>query len=338
VAGQHAAPDEHGEADLDVLDDHEYHDHEYDDEYDGEYADEYDGQYPEEDDLEDDQDDDSSFDSMLTASSDREQDVKRRRRRPMWGGWALLVVFVLLLAGGGVWLHDLVTTPPVKHTAPAVPTFQIVDLDVTPGKAVPSLPAPTPASVPGPHDPQIAWITKLSTATYLPGRALTAYVNAQNMLAQRDPTCGINWTTLAGIGWIESHHGQYGGDSIGPDYRETRPIIGPALNGSSGIQSIPDTDHGALDGDPQWDHALGPMQFLPSTWLKWGLRASNDGKAPDPQNIADAALTAGDYLCKSVGDMTVPGNWWKAIYIYNNSQSYGISVYSAAQAYSDATR
>jgi hypothetical protein len=317
VAGQHAAPDEHGESDLDVLDDHEYH----------EYL----------DDEESEHDEDSSFDSMLSASHDR-QEGRRRRRRPMWRGWALLLVLVLVLTGGGVWLHDLVTKPPVQHSGPSVPSFQILDLDVTPGQTVPSPPAPAPASVPGPHDPQIAWIDRLSTATFMPSRALTAYLNAQNTLAQRDPTCGINWTTLAGIGWVESHHGQYGGDSIGPDDRETRPIIGPALNGSSGMQRIPDTDHGSLDGDAQWDHALGPMQFLPSTWLTWGLRASNDGKAPDPQNIADAALTAGDYLCRSVGDLTVPGNWWKAVYIYNNSQSYGISVYSAAQAYSDATR
>ena len=281
--------------------------------------------------------DDSAFDSMLSASHDREES-RHRRRRPMWGGWALLLVLVLLLAGGGVWLHDAVTKPPVKNAGPSVPVFTIVDLDVTPGQSVPSSPAPAPASVPGPHDPQIAWLTKLSTATYVPSRALTAYLNAQNMLAQRDPSCGINWTTLAGIGWEESHHGQYGGDSIGADDRETRPIIGPPLDGSYGVQKIPDTDHGTLDGDTQWDHALGPMQFLPSTWLRWGLRASNDGKAPDPQNIADAALTAGNYLCQSVGDMTVPGNWWKAVYVYNNSQAYGISVYSAAQAYSDATR
>jgi hypothetical protein len=279
--------------------------------------------------------DDSAFDSMLSSSDEREQG-RRRRRRPMWGGWALLVVFVLLLAGGGVWVHDLVTKPPVK-AKPAAPSFQIVMLNVTAGDSEPTAPATIPASVPGPHDPQAAWISKISTATYIPSRALSAYVTAQTQLAQRDPTCGMTWTMLAGIGWVESHHGQFEGDEIGTDDREIRPIIGPALNGTDGMQRIADTDHGALDGDTQWDHALGPMQFLPSTWHTWGLRASGDGKTPDPQNIADAALTAGNYLCNS-GDLTVPGNWWKAVFVYNNSQFYGVQVYSAAQAYSDATR
>jgi hypothetical protein len=307
VPGQPASPDEHAESDLDLLDD------------------------------EDGEPEGSAFDSMLSSSHERDQS-RPRRRRPMWGGWALLAILVLLMAGGGVWLHDLVTRPPAKSTAPSVPSFSILELNVTPGDSVPTAPAAIPPSVPGPHDPQVAWIHKLSTETYVPSRALSAYVNAQIQLAQRDPGCGINWTTLAGIGSVESLHGQFGGDSIGPDDREIAPIIGPALNGSPGVQRIPDTDHGVLDGDPQWDHALGPMQFLPSTWLKWGLRASGDGKAPDPQNIADAALTAGNYLCKSTGDLTVPGNWWKGVYIYNNSQAYGIQVYSAAQAYSDATR
>ncbi len=310
MAGQHASPEEHAESDLDLLNDADYHDAE--------------------------QEEDSAFDSMLSASHDREQG-RRRRRRPMWGGWALLAVLVLLLAGGGVWLHDLVTKPQVK-AAPSAPSFQIVMLNVTPGDSVPSAPAVIPNSVRGPRDPQAAWITKIATETYIPTRALSAYVTAQTLLAQRDPGCGMTWTTLAGIGWVESHHGQFGGDSIGQDDRETHPIIGPPLDGTDGTQRIPDTDHGALDGDTQWDHALGPMQFLPSTWHTWGLRAANDGKAPDPQNIADAALTAGNYLCESGGDLGVPGNWWKAVYVYNNSQFYGVQVYSAAQAYSDATR
>jgi membrane-bound lytic murein transglycosylase B len=80
------------------------------------------------------------------------------------------------------------------------------------------------------------------------------------------------------------------------------------------------------------------MQFLPSTWQEYGLRASNDGKAPDPQNIADAALTAGHYLCASGGDLSVPKNWWSALYTYNNSGVYGAQVFSGADAYARATR
>jgi len=295
---------------------------------DGEYAE---GEYADED-YADDLAGSTMLDSMLASSGDEPP----RRRRRMWGGWALLLVFVLLAAGGGVWLHDVVTRPPAP-AKPTAPMFTIEILGVTPGSAVPSASAPVPADVPGPHDPQVAWVNRISAATYVPQRALSAYLNAQTVMAQRDPGCHLSWTTVAGVGWVESQHGQYGGDSIGPDDRETQPIIGPALDGTNGMRKVPDTDHGALDGDPQWDHAVGPMQFLPATWLEYGLRASNDGQAPDPQNIADAALTAGRYLCVSGGDLSVPQNWWTALYAYNNSAAYGQQVFSGADAYARAT-
>jgi membrane-bound lytic murein transglycosylase B len=181
------------------------------------------------------------------------------------------------------------------------------------------------------------WITRVSANTDIPTRALQAYVDAATITAARRPSCGITWATLAGVGRIESDHGQHHFDEIGADGEEATPIIGLALDGSPGVQRIPDTDHGTLDGDPVWDHAIGPMQFLPSRWKAMGERASGDGKLPDPQNIDDAALTAAAYLCQS-GDLAVPARWWAAVFHYNNSLDYGRAVYSAAVAYAEVAR
>jgi hypothetical protein len=78
-----------------------------------------------------------------------------------------------------------------------------------------------------------------------------------------------------------------------------------------------------LDGDPGRDHAVGPMQFIPSTWRKWGTDANGDGKA-DPGNIVDAATAAGRYLCRAAGDLTLgtEAGVIRAILSYNPNQTY----------------
>ena len=43
------------------------------------------------------------------------------------------------------------------------------------------------------------------------------------------------------------------------------PILGPPLDGTNGNARIPDPSF--ADG---WAHAMGPMQFIPSTWTRWG--------------------------------------------------------------------
>ncbi|MDN4645902.1 lytic transglycosylase domain-containing protein, partial [Arthrobacter sp. PsM3] len=80
------------------------------------------------------------------------------------------------------------------------------------------------------------------------------------------------------------------------------PIVGPSLNGA-GLAAIADTDAGVLDGDARWDHAVGPMQFIPSTWNLAGRDGNGDGTA-DPFNIDDAALSAATYLCAHGRDLS----------------------------------
>jgi hypothetical protein len=254
---------------------------------------------------------------------------RRRRRWP-------LVVLVLTVVGGlaitfGVILRSGPMTELAKKEGPVEPLFRIPQLDVASGSAVPTVPPAVPTGTAA----RAAWVVNLSGRTDIPRRALQAYVQAATLTARRDPGCHLSWATLAGVGRIESDHGQHHGDSVNAAGTEEFPIIGPALDGSPGVQRIPDTDGGKLDGDTTWDRAVGPMQFLPSRWKSLGQRASGDGRSPDPQNIDDAALTAATYLCES-GNLSHPATWWAAAFHYNNSVAYGRAVFSAADAYARA--
>jgi membrane-bound lytic murein transglycosylase B len=136
---------------------------------------------------------------------------------------------------------------------------------------------------------------------------------------------------VAAIGFIESGHGTHGGGHLTAAGQASGPIIGPSLDGD-GFAAIADTDAGALDGDARWDRAVGPMQFIPSTWQYAGRDANGDGKA-DPFNIDDAALSAASYLCARGRDLTTARGWTDAIYSYNQSDSYIDKVRGQATSY-----
>src|SRR5699024_5670500 len=114
------------------------------------------------------------------------------------------------------------------------------------------------------------------------------------------------------------------------------PIIGVQLDGSPGFAEIPDTDGGELDGDPEFDRAVGPMQFIPESWRKYGRDANGDGRA-DPNQIDDAAVASARLLCETGGDLSQAENWQRAVLAYNASQEYVMSVRDAAAAYSVRT-
>lgn len=166
----------------------------------------------------------------------------------------------------------------------------------------------------------------------IPARAVAAYASAALAVAEEQPGCGLTWITLAGIGWVESRHGTIGDNELLPDGSLREPIIGVALDGSRGVRAIRDTDGGALDGDATWDRAVGPMQFIPSTWARWQTDATGDGDA-DPQHIDDAALAAGRYLCAGGGDLRQTSAWARAIHGYNRSDAYVHAVLEAANHY-----
>jgi cell wall-associated NlpC family hydrolase len=102
---------------------------------------------------------------------------------------------------------------------------------------------------------------------------------------------GIPWEVLAAINKVETNFGQN---------------LGPSSAG-----------------------AVGWMQFMPSTWARWGVDANGDGVA-DPNNPTDAIFSAARYLAGCGGQYDIA----RAVYCYNHSSSYVNDVLSLAAAYS----
>jgi membrane-bound lytic murein transglycosylase B len=169
-------------------------------------------------------------------------------------------------------------------------------------------------------------------ANGIPSVALNAYRVAAARMGNVDPGCGIDWALLAGIGREESDHGRFGGAVLHSDGVSTPKIIGPALDGKK-WDFIPAPANGRqLDGDAVYAHALGPMQFIPSTWAIYGTDATGDGKA-DIFNINDAALGAARYLCAAGGDLRQHAGQVRAVMAYNHNDQYLAQVLALADAY-----
>nr|WP_235926736.1 lytic murein transglycosylase [Actinokineospora pegani] len=251
-----------------------------------------------------------------------------------------VVVVALAVAAGAVVGVRWAITPAAGPPAPEVPAARVQAADVEPNSLAPAQaadprPAPQPQAAAQGADPLRAWAGRLAGRTGVPARALMAYGNAELVVRSTTPGCRLSWATLAGIGRIESDHGRYAGAVLGADGRPSIPIIGVPLDGSAGVRAIGDTDGGEFDGDPTVDRAVGPMQFIPSTWRRWAADADGDGRG-DPQQLDDAALAAGRYLCAGGRDLGAPAGWWAAVFSYNNSVEYGQKVFGLADGYARA--
>ncbi|WP_268241464.1 lytic murein transglycosylase [Nocardia rhizosphaerihabitans] len=163
-----------------------------------------------------------------------------------------------------------------------------------------------------------------SGALGIPEIVLAAYRNAELAMETAQPGCGLTWNLLAGIGRIESGHASSGRtDAAGTS---TTPIFGPALDGTlPGNEVIREADGGFV-------RAVGPMQFLPSTWALYSADGNGDGTA-DPHNVFDAALAAGKYLCSGGMNLREASQELRAVLRYNNSMSYAANVLSWSAAY-----
>jgi hypothetical protein len=185
--------------------------------------------------------------------------------------------------------------------------------------------------VDGPRGSRV-WTASALASHDLPQAALSAYQHAASVMASADPSCQLPWTLLAGIGRVESDHGRYGGSVLASDGVSRPEIIGIPLNGRGPVAAIHDTDNGRLDGDKVWDRAVGPMQFIPSTWAWAGRDGDGDGKK-NPHDIDDTALAAAAYLCSGSGSMLDDAAAKAAIFRYNPSDYYVALVQAFEQGY-----
>jgi murein DD-endopeptidase MepM/ murein hydrolase activator NlpD len=120
-------------------------------------------------------------------------------------------------------------------------------------------------------------------------------LNALHQLWQRAGAAyGIPWNVLAAINKVESNFGQN---------------MGPSSAG-----------------------AVGWMQFMPSTWLRWGVDADGDGVA-DPWNATDAVYAAARYLAASGGQTDIS----RAVFSYNHADWYVQEVLDLARVYGNGT-
>ena len=117
-----------------------------------------------------------------------------------------------------------------------------------------------------------------------------SYEQLQSVWVRAGDAYGIPWQVLAAINKIESNFGRN---------------MGPSSAG-----------------------AVGWMQFMPDTWLRWGMDASGDGIA-DPWNAEDAIHSAARYLAAAGGTTDIS----RGIFAYNHAQWYVDDVLQLAAVF-----
>lgn len=265
---------------------------------------------------------------------------------------ALAIVAAASTSASGARVTEAGTLPPASVGMPAypgggptAPEFQLPTGSATapaasPGTARPAGSPGSPGCALGVCDqgPATGEAAQGMAANGIPTVALTAYRAAEKRMATERPACGISWTLIAAIGRVESNHGRFAGATLLRDGRSDPPILGVALDGSrAGVARITDTDGGRFDGDASFDRAVGPMQFIPSTWALFAVDGDGDGRS-DPFDIDDVALAAAGYLCKAGGDLATLGGQRDAVFAYNHSEEYVRLVLDLAGEYATGAR
>lgn len=209
---------------------------------------------------------------------------------------------------------SLLAQPPasVTESAPVATAAPVV---------VPSGPAGEPGVV----------TAAMGTAPGIGPVVLDAYGRAVARSVALYPSCHLSWWLLAAIGQVES--GNAWGRTVAADGSTSPRILGVALDGRPGVALIRDSDAGRWDGDTTYDRAVGPLQFIPSTWRSSGRDGNGDGIA-DPHNVYDAATSAAGYLCGYGRDLTQPSDLRAAVLAYNHSDRYLVAVLRWATVFS----
>jgi len=226
-------------------------------------------------------------------------------------------------------------------------TVSLVD-DAEPGAVTSAPPSGLPVSD-TPYDGAASWsvprrtglgvprgagdgVVAAASVHGIPTSALAAYHRAETVINAADRSCGLPWELVAAIGRVESDHGRYGGNTLGTDGVSRPGVYGVPLDGRHGTREIGDTDAGQWDRDVVHDRAVGPMQFIPSTWSDVGVDADGDGWR-NPQDVDDAALAAAVYLCGGTDDLSGEAGQRAAVFRYNHSRAYVDTVLSVMEAY-----
>ena len=251
--------------------------------------------------------------------------LARGARLPAFSA-AVIAPLVLATAGGA-------SPRSPEHTATVRDTAVAPMAAVTPTFGDPSGPAIVAAARPlaevhvAAAQPPTSVVNHVD-ALGIPPIALSAYRNAERIMAASAPGCGLSWSLLAGIGRIESMHA-HGGATDGRG-TAVRPIYGPVLDGTlPGNEVIVQS---SAAGRVSYARAVGPMQFLPDTWARYGADGDEDGVA-DPQNLYDSTLAAARYLCSGGQDLREPLQAISAVLRYNKSMPYARNVLGWADAY-----
>ena len=240
---------------------------------------------------------------------------------------------VPIALASGVWTASLVTTS-------ATATSADTNGELPDGTKVPTSAIEAPASVPTPGviapavpEGSADSVVAGASSNGIPAPALAAYQRGAQIINAADKSCNIPWELIAAIGRVESDHGRYGGNTLSEDGVSKPGIFGIALNGKNGTQAINDTDGGQLDQDTVYDRAVGPMQFIPSTWQVVKVDADGDDQR-NPQDMDDAALATAVYLCSGQDNLSNRSGQEAAVYRYNHSQDYVNLVLRIMEAYS----
>jgi membrane-bound lytic murein transglycosylase B len=251
---------------------------------------------------------------------------------------ATLGALALIVAGAsGISPRPAAATSPQLSAADTWPADGRLDIPPLPARFEP-MPRHTPKAAPKPRPaapPAAAYAPELA-ADGIPAIALQAYRKAEQRMSKVQPGCHQKWYFVAAIGRVESNHGRFAGARLLTDGTSDPKILGLRLDGSPGFATITDTDHGLYDGDLQYDRAVGPMQFIPSTWAGYASDGDGDGKT-DPFNLFDAALGAATYLCNGHDLGTLEGQK-AAIHNYNHSDEYVALVLAIATEYAHGVR